>query len=68
MQAQNVQLGQSVGVVPLRAGNARDLVVGIRDRGKTTTGQATLRYTATASAQAPAGTDQHSVVYTLTRQ
>lgn len=69
VQAQNVQLGQSAGVVLLMAGSARDLVVGIRPKGnQSTSGQAVLRYTAMATAAAPAGTDQHAIVYTLTRQ
>lgn len=68
VQAQNVHLGQSAGVVSLAAGSDRDLVVGIRDQGRPDTGQAVLRYTATATAGASAGTDQHTVVYTLTQQ
>ena len=68
--AVNTRFGKATGPVALEAGMLpHDVVTNINaGNWRNRTGEATLRYEATASAEAGAGADHHSVVYTLTQQ
>lgn len=68
--ALDARFGKEAGTVPLRFGMApQDLVTSINPGNwRNRIGSATLRYEATAAPDAGAGSDHHTVIYTLTQQ